>query len=114
MFKKYLMETADYYTLKLNAKLLPYEEFMDKYSIEGSRLSNQNKIFPHNYLKISDIDPSEYDSWEETDLNSESEKYVTKLQQSLRKNEIIKPILVTGNPEDKKYRPMVLDGHHVQ
>jgi hypothetical protein len=106
-----------------DAKKLNKNDFLNKYAIEPDNpakashaemlkiAEKQNNIPAHYEYDPKNLDPFEMESWKET-LRPQSEKQVQELQSAIQKNNPIPPVLVEGSPYDKKYRPMVLDGHH--
>lgn len=98
-----LKETINHADFNLSLK-----DFLDKYNQErhpGFTPKNQS-LEAHGYINIKDIDPSEYDDWEELlSLPREQEK----IQNLASKNQPLTPILLSLL---KGYRGLVLDGHH--
>lgn len=109
-FRQFICENYD--NIKQDAKKMKLDSFLNKYSVEGKHIENQKTIPAHHVFNIDDIDPSEHDSWSHPDLSPYMEKKVKENVQMIKLNSTPPPILVKGSPEDKKYRPMVLDGHH--
>jgi hypothetical protein len=112
-FKQFIIESAQYQQLKNDAKKLDLPSFLNKYSVEGQHITNQKHMAPHHHFEISHLDPSEHDSWENPDLSPRMLDTVNKLRSRIATDKSsIEPVLVQGMPDDKKFRPQVLDGHH--
>ena len=106
-----------------SAKLLNKNDFIEKHSVEINDPVNathsemelmaqkQNNMPAHYIFNLDKIDPFEMDHWDEP-ISTRSQEQVNSLKNSIINNEKIPPVLVEGSPFDKKYRPMVVDGHH--
>ena len=109
--------------LFLDAEKLNKNDFLNKYSVEIENpvkashkdfelmSKKQQDMPPHYKYNVKNLDPYEMDSWDEK-LNINSEKKVGELQKAIQQKENLPPMLVEGSPFDKKYRSMILDGHH--
>ena len=87
---------------------LSLKDFLDKYNQEFfPNFTPKNKsLEPHGTIDIKNIDPSEYDDWEELlSLPREQEK----IQKLSNQKQPLTPILLSLL---KGYRGLVLDGHH--
>jgi len=110
-------------TLFEDASQMPKKDFVEKYrmEIEDPRTASHQDFKdmeqkhktsqPHYKYDPKQLDPFELDSWDEA-LNEFSSKHVQELQNAIKNKADIPPILVEGSHLDKKYRPMVVDGHH--
>jgi hypothetical protein len=87
---------------------LSLENFLDKYNQEQfpGFIPKNRSLEPHGSINIENIDPSEYDDWEEIlSLPREQEK----IQKLASQDQPLTPILLSLL---KGYRGLVLDGHH--
>jgi hypothetical protein len=87
---------------------LSLKDFLDKYNQEQfpSFIPKNRSLKPHGSVNIKNIDPSEYDDWEEIlSLSREQEK----IQKLISQDQPLTPILLSLL---KGYRGLVLDGHH--
>lgn len=91
-------------TLTAEAATLPYRDFMHKYHAESKPYSAG---IVHDLARLDNLDPSEYDSWDQVLDNPASRAHV----QSMIAAPTLPPILVTGLPTDSM-RQQVNDGHH--
>ena len=105
-------------------KYKTFDEFMKKYRIEPTNEEFNDKDFtpekyglyhqPHDRINLKELDPSEWDKFEEVKTMSDSPEYVSAIRKILEKHTELdtQPVLVEGDKNDPKYRPMVLNGHH--
>lgn len=87
---------------------LSLKDFLDKYNQElfPGFIPKNISLEPHGTINIENIDPSEYDDWEEIlSLPREQEK----IQKLANQNQSLTPILLSLL---KGYRGLVIDGHH--
>ena len=108
-FKQFLFESEQYDSIKKAAKKLELSNFMKRYSVEGK---NKKHIEPHHFFNISNIDPSEHDSWDNPDLSPHMKEKVERNRNDIRQGKSPPPILIKGRPDDPEWRPQVIDGHH--
>ena len=87
---------------------LSLKDFLDKYNQEQfpGFIPKNRSLEPHGSISIENIDPSEYDDWDEL-LSSPQEQ--EKIQKLISQNQPLTPILLSLL---KGYRGLVLDGHH--
>jgi hypothetical protein len=111
-FSQFIVESSNYNNLRRDAKKMSIDDFMSKYSVEGEHIKNQQHLAPHHHFDISQLDPSEHDSWEHPDLSARGEQTVKQHIETLKSGGHLTPVIVSGTPDNKKYRPMVWDGHH--
>ena len=111
-FNQFLIESSNYINLKQDAGKMSLSDFFNKYSVEGIHIGNQKHMAPHHYFKLTDIDPSEHDSWDNPVLSAHMRNKVDQNRKLIRQGSQMPPMLVVGRPDNKKWRPMVLDGHH--
>ena len=110
-FKQFLLESEQYNDLKQNAKKMNLSDFLTRYSVEKDNIRNQDHLPPHHYFNISNIDPSEHDSWDKPDLSSSMEKQVEQNRNNIKQGKTSPSILIKGRPDDSKWNPQVIDGH---
>jgi len=90
---------------------LSLTDFLDKYNQEQfpGFIPKNRSLDPHGSINIEDIDPSEYDDWDELlSLPREQEK-ITSIINSIKQTGSYTPILLSLLDN---YRGLVLDGHH--
>lgn len=87
------------------------DNFISTFSFESKPAKIKKTYPPHNYLDPNQLDPSEYDSWNEfkNELNAKQKLHIEDIVKKINNKEYIHPILV----ERSNYRSFsVLDGHH--
>jgi hypothetical protein len=90
---------------------LSLKDFLDKYNQEQfpKFIPKNRSLKPHGIINIKNIDPSEYDDWDELlSLPREQEK-ITNIINNIKQTDLYTPILLSLL---SGYRGLVLDGHH--
>jgi hypothetical protein len=89
-------------------------DFINKYNGELTPAmidaGKKPKEIIHDTLDPNDLDPSEWDEWDEPPVDSSNAK-VDEIAAAIKRGEKIPPVLVQGSPLGK-FMPQVLEGHH--
>lgn len=89
-------------------------DFINKYNGELTPAmidaGKKPKEIIHDTLDPNDLDPSEWDEWDEPPVDSSNTK-VDEIAAAIKRGEKIPPVLVQGSPLGK-FMPQVLEGHH--
>ena len=96
--------------LRAAAARMPAQEFLAAYGGEWFGDNTPADVI-HDYLEPSQLDPNEWDEWEDVAAHETSGPKSAAMREAAA-SRALPPVLVRGLPTDPKYRPQVLDGHH--
>lgn len=98
----------------------PLHEFLDRRVTEllpahmetGQEPAEENQV--HAYFDPKGVDPSEHHNWNDLakDPLRTSRDNIAGMVKTLQGGGQLPPVLMRGTPDDKQYRPTVIDGHH--